>query len=192
MDGHREKTLALLWQIIFHFQVRYDHADFLNIPWYNGEYCARQKKKKKFRISFRYTASLPFQRNLYIVLKPWLSCRLMTKRSQDLSANFFTDYTTSFTNLLQVNVLLSEKLLKEEIAHLESTRILRVQLTAADNWTDEDKTDFAGNRRDSSDLYFQSDRLRLLFKWCKTVCRVYDLKVRTRIHLKKNHWISRT
>lgn len=23
VDGHREKTLALLWQIIFHFQVRY-------------------------------------------------------------------------------------------------------------------------------------------------------------------------
>lgn len=91
-------------------------------------------------------------------------------------------------------MLLSEKLLKEEIAHLESTRILRVQLTAADNWTDEDKADFAGNRRDSSDLYFQSDRLRLLFKWCKIVCRVYGLKVRTRIHLimhlKKNHWTS--
>ena len=78
-------------------------------------------------------------------------------------------------------MLLSEKLLKEEIAHLESTRILRVQLTAADNWTDEDKTDFAGNRRDSSDLYFQSDRLRLLFKWCKAVCRLYGLKVRTLI-----------
>ncbi|KAJ7339429.1 hypothetical protein OS493_005827 [Desmophyllum pertusum] len=93
VDGHREKTLALLWQIIFHFQV---------------------------------------------------------------------------------NVLLSEKLLKEEIAHLETTRRLRVQLTAADNWTD---ADFAGKRRDSSDLYFQSDRLRLLFKWCKMVCRLYDLKI---------------
>ncbi|XP_020629211.1 abnormal spindle-like microcephaly-associated protein homolog isoform X2 [Orbicella faveolata] len=96
VDGHREKTLALLWQIIFHFQV---------------------------------------------------------------------------------NVLLSEKLLKEEIAHLESTRLLRVQLTAADNWADGDNTDFAGKRRDSSDLYFQSDRLRLLFKWCKIVCRLYGLKI---------------
>ena len=47
VDGHREKTLALLWQIIFHFQVRYDHAEFLNIPWYYGEYCVRQKKREK-------------------------------------------------------------------------------------------------------------------------------------------------
>ena len=78
----------------------------------------------------------------------------------------------------QVKVLLSEKLLKEEIAHLESTRRLHVQLTAADNWT-EDTDDFAGKRRDSSDLYFKSDRLRLLFKWCKMVCRLYGLKVRT-------------
>ena len=78
----------------------------------------------------------------------------------------------------QVKVLLSEKLLKEEVAHLESTRLLRVQLTAADNWT-EDTDDFAGKRRDSSDLYFKSDRLRLLFKWCKMVCRLYGLKVRT-------------
>lgn len=93
-------------------------------------------------------------------------------------------------------MLLSEKLLKEEIAHLESTRLLRVQLTAADNWADGDNADFAGKRRDSSDLYFQSDRLRLLFKWCKIVCRLYGLKVRMRIHLitrlKKNHWNSRT
>lgn len=74
-------------------------------------------------------------------------------------------------------MLLSEKLLKEEIAHLESTRLLYVQLTAADKWTDGDNTDFAGKRRDSSDLYFQSDRLRLLFKWCKMVCRLYGLKV---------------
>ncbi|KAL9988376.1 hypothetical protein ACROYT_G002814 [Oculina patagonica] len=94
VDGHREKTLALLWQIIFHFQV---------------------------------------------------------------------------------NVLLSEKLLKEEITHLENTRLLRVQLSAADKWTDDG--DFAGKRRDSSDLYFQSDRLRLLFKWCKIVCRLYGLKI---------------
>ncbi|PFX15185.1 Abnormal spindle-like microcephaly-associated protein-like [Stylophora pistillata] len=97
VDGHREKTLALLWQIIFHFQV---------------------------------------------------------------------------------NVLLSEKLLKEEIAHLESTRLLRDQLTAAENWIEGDEADFVGKRRDSSDLYFQSDRLRLLFKWCKMVCRLYGLKVR--------------
>ena len=80
-------------------------------------------------------------------------------------------------------MLLSEKLLKEEIAHLESTRLLRVQLSAADNWIDGDEADFAGKRRDSSDLYFQSDRLRLLFKWCQRVCRLYGLKVRTRIHL---------
>ena len=93
--------------------------------------------------------------------------------------NVFIDYSTSFTNLSQVNVLLSEKLLKEEIAHLERTRLLRVQLTAADHWTDGDHEDFAGKRRDSSDLYFQSDRLRLLFKWCKRVCRLYGLKVRT-------------
>ena len=78
-------------------------------------------------------------------------------------------------------MLLSEKLLKEEIAHLESTRLLRVQLTAAGNWTDGDHEDFAGKRRDSSDLYFQSDRLRLLFKWCKLVCRLYSMKVRTRM-----------
>lgn len=76
-------------------------------------------------------------------------------------------------------MLLSEKLLKEEIAHLESTRLLRVQLTAADKWTDGDDADFVGKRRDSSDLYFQSDRLRLLFKWCKIVCRLYGLKVRS-------------
>ncbi|CAH3024578.1 unnamed protein product [Porites evermanni] len=96
VDGHREKTLALLWQIIFHFQVK---------------------------------------------------------------------------------VLLNEKLLKEEIAHLESTRLLRDRLTAAENWDGNDD-DFLGKRRDSaSDLYFKLDRLRLLFKWCKMVCRIYGLKI---------------
>ena len=78
----------------------------------------------------------------------------------------------------KVKVLLNEKLLKEEIAHLESTRLLRDRLTAAENWDGNDE-DFVGKRRDSaSDLYFKSDRLRLLFKWCKMVCRIYGLKVR--------------
>lgn len=78
----------------------------------------------------------------------------------------------------KVKVLLNEKLLKEEIAHLESTRLLRDRLTAAENWDGNDE-DFMGKRRDSaSDLYFKSDRLRLLFKWCKMVCRIYGLKVR--------------
>lgn len=78
----------------------------------------------------------------------------------------------------KVKVLLNEKLLKEEIAHLESTRLLRDRLTAAENWDGNDE-DFVGKRRDStSDLYFMSDRLRLLFKWCKMVCRIYGLKVR--------------
>ena len=78
----------------------------------------------------------------------------------------------------KVKVLLNEKLLKEEIAHLESTRRLRDRLTAAENWDGNDE-DFVGKRRDSaSDLYFKSDRLRLLFKWCKMVCRIYGLKVR--------------
>jgi len=36
VDGHREKTLALLWQIIFHFQVRYDDAEVSNVTWYYG------------------------------------------------------------------------------------------------------------------------------------------------------------
>ncbi|XP_068734820.1 abnormal spindle-like microcephaly-associated protein homolog [Montipora capricornis] len=96
VDGHREKTLALLWQIIFHFQVK---------------------------------------------------------------------------------VLLREKRLKEEIAHLESTRRLRDLLTAADNWTINKGADFLGKRRDSSDLYFKSDLLHLLFRWCKVVCRIYGVKV---------------
>ena len=91
---------------------------------------------------------------------------------------FFLNTAFSLKTFLQVNVLLSEKLLKEEIAHLERTRLLRDQLTAAENWIEGDEADFVGKRRDSSDLYFQSDRLRLLFKWCKMVCRLYGLKVR--------------
>ena len=83
-----------------------------------------------------------------------------------------------FVFFKKVKVLLNEKLLKEEIAHLESTRLLRDRLTAAENWDGNDD-DFLGKRRDSaSDLYFKSDRLRLLFKWCKMVCRIYGLKVR--------------
>lgn len=78
---------------------------------------------------------------------------------------------------------MSEKLLKEEIAHLESTRLLHNQLTAAENWTDDGDPNFAGKRRDSSNLYFKSERLRLLFQWCKMVCRLYDLKVRKIIML---------
>lgn len=83
-----------------------------------------------------------------------------------------------FFSKKKVKVLLNEKLLKEEITHLESTRLLRDRLTAAENWDGNDD-DFVGKRRDSeSDLYFKSDRLRLLFKWCKMVCRIYGLKVR--------------
>ncbi|XP_044174469.1 abnormal spindle-like microcephaly-associated protein homolog isoform X2 [Acropora millepora] len=96
VDGHREKTLTLLWQIIFHFQVK---------------------------------------------------------------------------------VLLSEKLLKVEIAHLESSRQLRDQLNAAENWVIDDPSDFPSKRCDSSELFFKSDLLRLLFRWCKIVCRLYGMKI---------------
>ena len=89
-----------------------------------------------------------------------------------------TAFSLFFVFFKKVKVLLNEKLLKEEIAHLESTRLLRDRLTAAENWDGNDD-DFLGKRRDSaSDLYFKSDRLRLLFKWCKMVCRIYGLKVR--------------
>ena len=135
-------------------------------------FCASEKICPSHRPGF------PFLRNKFVkasITMPFDD----NKKSRPKKTFSLTTDTTSFTNLSQVNVLLSEKLLKEEIAHLESTRLLRVQLTAADHWTDGDREDFTGKRRDSSDLYFQSDRLRLLFKWCKRVCRLYGLKVRT-------------
>ena len=79
--------------------------------------------------------------------------------------------------------MLSEKLLKVEIAHLESSRQLRDQLNAAENWVIGDITDFPSKRRDSSDLYFKSDLLRLLFRWCKMVCRLYGMNVSTNLFI---------
>ena len=80
---------------------------------------------------------------------------------------------------LQVNVLLSEKQLKEEITYLEQNRELRSRLTAARTWTEKDKST-TDERRLSTDIYFNSDRLRLVLKWCKTVCRFYNMKVKIR------------
>ena len=74
----------------------------------------------------------------------------------------------------QVNVLLSKKQLQEEITHLENSTRLRAQ--ASQGWIEED--DLKTSRRDSTDLYCESDLLRLLLKWCKIVCRLYGSKVR--------------
>ena len=78
-----------------------------------------------------------------------------------------------------MNVLLSEKQLKEEIHHLEQNKQLRSQLTAALAWAERDGGGAVNCRRQSTDPNLDSERLRLLLKWCKTVCGLYGMKVRT-------------
>lgn len=95
VDGHREKTLLILWQIIFHFQV---------------------------------------------------------------------------------GLLLDPEKIKEEIIYLKKTLQLRNEMMLHDPMS----KDLLGlNRRDSSEneIYFKSEKLSLLLKWCKIICAHYDVKI---------------
>ena len=79
-------------------------------------------------------------------------------------------------------MLLEVDKLKEEVAYL--TKRLKVYKEFSALESNSQEHDFLGlNRRDSLDkedsLYFKSDKLSLLLKWCKSVCAHYDVKVRT-------------
>jgi len=69
--------------------------------------------------------------------------------------------------------------LKEEVAYLSKRLRIHKETSALKS---NDQQHFLGlNRRDSLEredaLYFKSDKLSLLLKWCKSVCAHYDVKV---------------
>ena len=79
----------------------------------------------------------------------------------------------------QVGVLLNVKQLKEEIEHLKRLHHLQHQIKTVTRATaDQDLTPDQPPRQSAEeDLYFKSEKLSLLLKWCKAVCNHYDMRI---------------
>ena len=75
--------------------------------------------------------------------------------------------------------MINEEHLKEEIAYLQKHKKVHSQLVAALKWENSEMLGLARDRRESleEDVYFKSERLSLLLKWCKIVCSYYGMKV---------------
>ena len=80
-----------------------------------------------------------------------------------------------------MEVMLNEKQIKEEIAFLKKNRKLQRDLNAIE-MTSNDMLGLTRERKDSIEpnVYFKSQRLSLLLKWCQAVCHFYNLQVNTK------------
>ncbi|XP_064648823.1 abnormal spindle-like microcephaly-associated protein homolog [Lineus longissimus] len=78
----------------------------------------------------------------------------------------------------QVDLLIDERQLREEIAFLQNN--FRIQRDLA-KVSDDLESRYLGLPRDQDaaeqELYFRSERLNLLLKWCKAVCAYYGVSV---------------
>ncbi|XP_013394208.1 abnormal spindle-like microcephaly-associated protein homolog [Lingula anatina] len=78
----------------------------------------------------------------------------------------------------QVDVLLNLDQLREEVDFLKKTLCVKTHLTAVLNYENDLGLERGGRRESMEpDLYFKSNGLSLLLKWCKAVCAFYNLKV---------------
>jgi predicted mannosyl-3-phosphoglycerate phosphatase (HAD superfamily) len=75
-------------------------------------------------------------------------------------------------------MLINEKQLREEIEFLQNNFRIKRDLAAVD---DGDCSRYLGLPRDQDavqpEVYFRSERLTLLLKWCKAVCAYYGVQV---------------
>ena len=78
-------------------------------------------------------------------------------------------------------MLINEEQLKDEINFLQKHKKLQARLVAALKFEDPEMLGLARGRRESmeEDIYFKSERLSLLLKWCRIVCSYYGMKVCT-------------
>ena len=106
---------------------------------------------------------------------------IRTRRTFYTYKKLTTDILIRFNGsyLFQVNVLINEQHLKDEIAYLQKHKKVHTQLVAALKCENLEMLGLARDRRESmdEDVYFKSERLSLLLKWCKIICSYYGMKV---------------